>query len=249
MAHVEVKVLRVPSMAPSRCNVGTAERWVTGTAGAALAAYGLARRGKAGGWMTVTGALLLARAAAGYCPAYALLGRGGDRDMDWPASTATATKRALSGRRGIRVHTGITVDRPLADVYAFWRNLENLPRFMKHLESVRLLDDRRSHWVVRGPAGARIEWDAEIIHEEPGKVIGWRSLDEADVVSAGSVNFDRAPGDRGTEVRVSLQYQPPAGKLGAAIAALVGRDPSQLVRDDLRRFKELVEAGEISTGD
>jgi uncharacterized membrane protein len=99
--------------------------------------------------------------------------------------------------------------------------------------------------VVRAPAGRTVEWDAEIVHEEPNKVIGWRSLPGADVVNAGSVNFDAAPGGRGTEVRVSLQYQPPAGKLGATVALLFGRAPSQQVREDLRHLKELLEAGEI----
>ncbi len=242
MASADVGLLG-PMTAGMRCNVSAAERWITGIAGAALAAYGLKRGDRAGGWLTVAGGGLLARAAAGYCPVYAMLGR--NEGMDWPPSTTTATRRALSGRRGIRVHTGVTIDRPLHDVYAFWRNLENLPRFMAHLESVRVIDDRRSHWMARGPAGVNIQWDAEIIHEEPDKVIGWRSIADADVVNAGSVNFDEAPGNRGTEVRVSLQYQPPAGKIGAVIAALFGEEPSQQVRDDLRRLKELLETGEV----
>jgi uncharacterized membrane protein len=242
MASADVGVLG-PIAPGMRCNVSAAERWITGIAGAALAAYGLKKGGQSGAWLAVAGGGLLARAATGYCPVYAMLGH--NEDMDWPPSTATTTKRALSGRRGIRVHTGVTIDRPIHDVYAFWRNFENLPHFMAHLEAVRVIDDKRSHWMARGPAGMNVEWDAEIIHEEPDKVIGWRSTGDADVINAGSVNFDRAPGDRGTEVRVSLQYQPPAGKLGAAIAALFGREPSQQVRDDLRRLKELLETGEV----
>ncbi len=228
----------------TRCNVGRAERWLTGVAGAAAAAYGVTRGGRRGGWLTLVGGILMARAAAGFCPMYAVLGRG-DGDLSWPPSTATETKRALSGRRGVRVHTGVTIDRPIEDVYSFFRDLENLPRFMTHLVSVQTVDERRSHWTVRAPGGGTVEWDAEIIHEEPNKVIGWRSVGDADVVNAGSVNFDRAPGDRGTEVRVSLQYQPPAGKLGAAVAAMFGEEPSRQVREDLRHLKELLEAGEI----
>ncbi len=229
----------------ARGNVGSAERWITGAAGAAIAAYGWRKGGRTGGWLVLAGGGLLLRAASGFDPVYALLRRDGD--MAWPPSTATETKRALSGRRGIRVHTGVTIDRPLSDVYAFWRNFENLPRFMTHLDSVRAIDDRRSHWAARAPGGGTVEWDAEIIHEEPDKVIGWRSLAGADVVNAGSVNFDEAPGGRGTEVRVSLQYQPPFGKLGAAVAALTGEEPSHQVREDLRRLKELLETGEVPT--
>ncbi len=225
------------------CNVSTPERVITGAAAAALAAYGWKKGGSAGGLMMVGAGALLLRATTGYCPVYALV--RSDGDMSWPPSIATETKRELSGPRGIRVHTGVTIARPVADVYAFWRNFDNLPRFMEHLESVTTIDDRRSHWVVRAPAGKTVEWDAEIIHEEPNKVIGWRSLPGADVVNAGSVNFDEAPGGRGTEVRVSLQYQPPGGKLGAAIATLFGEEPSQQVREDLRHLKELLEAGEI----
>jgi uncharacterized membrane protein len=225
------------------CNVGTTERVITGAAAAALAAHGWKRGGTAGGWLMVGAGGLLLRATTGYCPVYNAL--RGERDMSWPPSTATETRRALSGPRGVRVHTGITIARPLADVYAFWRNFDNLPRFMKHLDSVRTIDDRRSHWVVRAPAGRTVEWDAEIIHEEPNKVLGWRSLPGADVVNAGSVNFDTAPGGRGTEVRVSLQYQPPGGKLGAAFATLFGQGPSHQVREALRHLKELLEAGEI----
>jgi uncharacterized membrane protein len=245
MAPVDLQVLHVPSASAARCNVSAPERWITGVAGAAAAAFGLMKGGKTGGWLALAGGGLIAGAVTGYCPVYALLGREGD--MAWPPNPATETTRALSGSRGVRVHTGVTIDRPLAEVYAFFRDLENLPRFMTHLASVRTIDERQSHWVVRAPAGGTVEWDAEIIHEEPNKVIGWRSIGDADVVNAGSVNFDRAPGDRGTEVRVSLQYQPPAGKLGAAVAALFGEEPSRQVREDLRRLKELLEAGEVPT--
>jgi uncharacterized membrane protein len=118
---------------------------------------------------------------------------------------------------------------------------------MEYLESVRQLDQRRSHWVAKGPAGRRVEWDAEIISEIPGELIGWRTLDGADVVSAGSVRFIPAAGNRGTHVRVRLQYDPPGGKVGAAIAWIFGKEPSQTILEDLRRFKQLMEAGEIPT--
>ncbi len=226
------------------CNVSTTERVLTGAAATALAAYGWKKGGIAGGWLMVGAGGLLLRATTGYCPVYALA--RGDGDTPWPPSTATETKRALSGPRGVRVHTGITIARPVEDVYAFWRDFDNLSRFVPNLESVQAIDSQRSHWIVRGPAGRTVEWDAEIIHEEPNRVIGWRSLAGADVVNAGSVNFDAAPGGRGTEVRVSMQYQPPGGKPGVAVASLVRVEPSQQVREGLRRLKELLEAGEIA---
>jgi uncharacterized membrane protein len=147
----------------------------------------------------------------------------------------------------MRVDRAITINQPRGEVYRFWRNLENLPRFMKHLESVQLIDDYRSHWVAKGPAGRKVEWDAVIHNEIPGEVIGWRSLPGADVDHAGSVLFSDAPGERGTEVKIELQYNPPAGMVGAAIAKLWGEEPTQQIEEDLRRLKQILEAGEIAT--
>ena len=134
---------------------------------------------------------------------------------------------------------------PLADVYRFWRHLENLPQFMTHLDRVTEAPDGTSHWVTSGPAGLAVEWDAEIINEVENKLLAWRSLPGSDVVSAGSVNFDAARGGRSTQVSVHLQYAPPAGKAGALVASLFGREPSQTVREDLRHLKQLLEAGEV----
>ena len=124
-------------------------------------------------------------------------------------------------------------------MFRFWRNFENLPAFMKHLESVSERDGGITHWVARGPAGRRVEWDARIINEIDNKLIGWQSLDGSTVSTAGSVNFDEA--DRGTRVRVRLQYNPPAGKIGAAVARLFGEEPNIQVREDLRRLKQILE--------
>jgi uncharacterized membrane protein len=140
-----------------------------------------------------------------------------------------------------------TIDRPSEELFFFWRNFENLPRFMTHVQAVRKLDEKRSHWVVAGPGGRDVQWDAEIINEEPNKFIAWRSLANADVHNAGSVWFVPAPGQRGTEVRVSMEYIPPAGKIGSAIAWLFGETPRQQIQEDLRRFKQLMETGEIPT--
>jgi uncharacterized membrane protein len=160
---------------------------------------------------------------------------------------ASDTRAALRGSRGVNVLESVTINRPVADLYRFWRNLENLPQFMRHLESVEKVTDTISHWRAKGPAGVKVEWDAEIYNEIPNKLIAWRSLEGADVVSAGSVNFDEERDARGTRVTVHLQYSPPGGKLGAAVAKLFGRDAETEIREDLRRFKQLIEAGEVPT--
>ena len=221
-------------------NVGDAERWGSMAAGAGLALYGLASRGGAGWLMAGAGALLLRRGVSGHCHTYELLGLN-------TAGTGSDTRDALSGARGLIVEESVTINRPAGELYRFWRNLENLPQFMKHLESVEKATDTISHWRANGPAGKTLEWDAEIFNEVPNKLIAWRSLEGADVISAGSVNFDPAAGGRGTRVTVHLQYSPPGGKLGAAVARLFRADAETEIREDLRRFKQLLEAGEVPT--
>lgn len=143
----------------------------------------------------------------------------------------------------------ITVARPVAEVYAFWRNFEQLPQFMRHLERVTMLDERRSHWVARAPAGASIEWEAETIEDVPNERISWRSLPGSQVHNAGTVEFREAPRGMGTEVRVRLEYKPPFGKLGAKVAKLFREEPGAQVYDDLRHFKQVMELGEIVLSD
>ena len=206
---------------------------MSGLGGAALAAWALQRRTR-GAWALGAGALsaaLLYRAATARCPVYAAAG----------ISTAdrTNTKRALSGPRGVVVESAVTVNRPASELYAFWRTLDNLPRVMQHLQSVTVLDERRSRWVATAPLGTTVEWEAEIINEVPDKVIGWRSIEGSTVATAGSVNFEEE--GPGTTVRVRLQYDPPGGKLGAWLAWVFGEEPSVQVASDLRRFKELME--------
>lgn len=164
-----------------------------------------------------------------------------------------AAVRAGRARRArerlILMEVGVTVNRPASEAYRFWRDLENLPRFMAHLESVRADDLRRSHWTARGPAGRLVGWDAEIVEDRPDELIAWRSLPGAQVPNAGRVRFVPAPGNRGTEVRVELGYAPPAGRLGRAVAKLFGEEPEQQIRDDLRRFKQVLETGEVVRSD
>ena len=147
----------------------------------------------------------------------------------------------------IHVEKSIIVNRSADDCYRFWRNFENFPRFMEHLESVTARDGSRSHWVARGPAGTAFEWDAEITAEQQGELLAWSSTAGASVENDGTVRFERAPGDRGTIVRVDLRYKPPGGKAGAMVARLFGEEPSQQIDEDLRRFKWLIETGEIPT--
>src|SRR5262249_13537794 len=136
-------------------------------------------------------------------------------------NTANKGKSAVASvghGQGIKVEKSVTINRPPAELYRFWRNFENLPRFMNHLESVKKMDDRRSHWVAKAPAGTRVEWDAEVYNEKEDELIAWRSLENADINHAGSVWFRQAPNGRGTEVKVVINYEPPGGKLGASIA-------------------------------
>jgi uncharacterized membrane protein len=212
-------------------NLSDIERWASIIAGAGLLIFGVRQRRATGIAAGALGAGLIARGSSGYCPVYAAANVSSRQD----------TRDALGGPRGVLVHKTMTINRPVEDVYSFWRDLSNLPRCMQHLESVTPLGNGRSHWIAKGPAGMRVEWDAEIINEEENRVIGWRSLEHADVVSAGSVNFRECAG--GTEIVVRLQYSPPAGRMGALVARLFGEEPSQQIQEDLHRVKQCLETG------
>jgi uncharacterized membrane protein len=198
---------------------------------------------------TVKWATWLPVVAAGAVAAYAYTKRPGYR----PGRRGTAliadrdsdTRQKLGGPAGIHVEEAVTVVRPVSEVFRFWRNFENFPTFMKHLREVSQREAGISHWVARGPAGMDVEWDARIINEIDDRLIAWQSLEGSAVATAGSVNFRETP--RGTEVRVNLQYNPRAGKLGAAFAWLLREEPGIQIRQDLRRFKQLIETGEIPT--
>jgi uncharacterized membrane protein len=144
------------------------------------------------------------------------------------------------------VRESITIERAAQEIFDFWNDLSNLPRFMRNVERVTADDVGRSHWIVRGPAGVPLEWDSEIINEIDGELIAWRSLEGADVASAGSVHF-RARAMSRTEVTVTLQYDPPGGKPGAMLAWLTGQSPASQLRADLHRLKQLLETGEVPT--
>jgi uncharacterized membrane protein len=156
---------------------------------------------------------------------------------------------AITEGGAIRVRKSITVNKSPEELYRFWRDLRNLPRFMRHIESVQTTGDRRSHWVARLPVGTRVEWDAEIAEDRPNEMIAWRSLPGAGLENFGSVRFERAPGGRGTVVRVEMQYKPPGGMIGATVANLFGKAPELKLQEDLRRLKQVIEVGEVVQSD
>lgn len=149
----------------------------------------------------------------------------------------------------IQVEKTVTIERPASELYSYWRNLTNLPNFMGHLKSVTNKNEAGtvSHWVANAPLDLSVEWDAEIIKDEPDHLIAWNALDNADIANCGFVRFQPATGDRGTQVKVVLEYQPPGGALTNAIAKLFGESPQQQIGDELNRFKQLMETGEIAT--
>jgi uncharacterized membrane protein len=149
----------------------------------------------------------------------------------------------------VRIERVTTINKPVHEVYQFWRRFENFPRFMRHLESVEKLDERRSRWRATAPAGQTVEWEAELLEDRPDEWIAWKSVPGSQIHNSGSVRFSPAPGARGTEVRVQLQYSPPAGSLGRGIAWLFGQEPDQQIHYDLHRFKQLMETGEIPLSD
>jgi len=218
-------------------NISSTEKLVSTVAGTALALAGYKRSNR---MLRLAGLGLIARGVSGFCPVSHAMGRN---------TASSDTRQALGGSRGVRVLASTTIYRPAQEIYSYWREFEHLPKFMTHLEEVRELDGTRSKWTATGPLGLPVSWEAEIINDIPSELISWRSVGDADVVSAGSVRFKPAAGDHGTEVRVKLQYDPPAGRAGATVAWLLGEDPQTHIEQDLRRFKQLLETGEISTGE
>ena len=216
-----------------RSNVSDVERLVSLGVGAGLLGYGLTGR-HLNVLSVLAGGFCLYRAATGNCPGYQALG----------VSTAggTGPVTAVRAGAGVKVEASVTVNAPVEQVYRNWRILPQLPQFMSHLERVEILDDLRSRWTAKAPLGMKVQWEAELIADQPNDLIAWRSIHGvSDVDTAGSVHF--VPNDRGTEVRVSLKYDPPGGALGRLVARWFGENPEQTVRDDLERFRQLVEAG------
>jgi uncharacterized membrane protein len=187
--------------------------------------------------------LVAAGALAAYALQRGLRRRRGGKGTGMIADRGSDTRQQLGGPRGVHVEHSVFIQKPVSQVYRFWRSFDNLPKFMQHLESVTMREGGISHWVAKGPRGMKVQWDARVINEVEDKVIGWQSLKGSDISTAGAVNFEET--ERGTLVHVHLQYNPPGGKLGAAIAYVFGEEPNIQVQEDLRRFKLLMETGDV----
>lgn len=232
LSHLTLNASRRHRMPPTSM-LRRSERLATIAIGVDLLAYGWKRRSSLGLGAQAVGVPLIVAGIAGARP--------------WPGVFDDDTRDALSGPKGIHVKESVRIARPVSEVYEAWRDLERLPTIVDGLERVTVKGDGRSHWVAHGPGNLPVEWDAQVINDEANKVIGWRTLPGSDVQCAGAVRFEEAPGQRGTQVTVHLQYAPPAGRVGATIARLAGRDPGQEVREGLRRFRQVLEAGELPT--
>jgi len=225
----------------AQANVGDAERVVSVTAGAIAAVAGLGRGGLPGLLIAAIGGGLIYRGATGHCPVYERLDVNTAEDGE---------QSQLESSRAVHLATAFLINRSPQELYDFWRDFENLPKIMTHIESVRKLDDdgKRTHWVAKSTsAGKQFEWDAEITAEESGRRIAWRSLPGGDIETQGEITFEQHLGDRGTNVHVSMDYVPPGGRVGHWIARMLGENPLRVVREDLRNFKRLMETGEILT--
>src|SRR3954466_12980097 len=215
-------------------NIGETERALSLAAGIGFGLAGLGHGGMKGLALTAIGAALVWRGYTGHCQTYQWLGiNKAERN---PATSVPA-------QQGVKLEKTLIITRPAADLYRFWRRLENLPQVMRHLKDVRSIDGQHSRWVAEGALGKDLEWDAEIINERQDEMIAWRSLPNGDIDTAGSVHFRPLVNDRGTEVVVSIKYNPPAGKVGAQIASLLGEGLEQKLDTDLATFKQVMETG------
>lgn len=208
---------------PEQVNVSSPERFVSTALGGALALRGIKGISIGSTLLTAVGGYLIYRGLTGHCGFYETLG----------INTAV--------RGAVTIEGSILVDHSPEEVYDFWRDLENLPQFMTHLDSVKMIDGNRSHWVARTVEGIKVVWDSEIIEDRPGEMIRWRSLPDSDIDNEGAVYFKRGPGGRGADVRVSISYMPPAGLLGRDIAGLLRTITFRQLREELRRLKEIME--------
>ena len=218
-----------PTPKPSETsNVSDTERWATLIGGGALVLLGLKQGSLRGALTALAGGGLIYRGA----------------------TAQTSIQDALGMNKSITVEKSVTIsNKSPEELYRFWRNFENLPRFMKHVKHIRVIDNTRSHWISSAPMGGSVEWDADIIKDEENRLIAWASVEGADIDNSGFVRFKPAPAGRGTEVKVAIEYNPPGGAVGDAIAKLFGEEPQQQIGDELSRFKMLMEAGEIATNE
>ncbi len=217
-------------------NVGNSDRLISAIGGGILLIWGLTRKSWLAKFAAITGGTMLLKSATGKSMMYKSFGIN-TKEMDSVIDDVTS--------KAVDVEKTVYVERQPDEVYRYWRNLENLPRFMSHLEEVKTLDGRKSHWMAKAPLGMKVEWDAEIVDERENEFISWKSLDGADIRNQGEVRFELSPDGNSTQVRVRLRYEPPAGKLGAAFAKLFGEEPNQQIEEDLNRFKQKIQSGEL----
>jgi uncharacterized membrane protein len=219
-----------------RVNVGRGERLLSTVLGGLLTVYGLKRRGRAGYGVAMVGAEMLRRGTTGHCYTYGALGISTNQEH------VAGEVLDVDHSKSVNVRRSIEIARPREELFAVWRDFSNLPHFMSHLERVDVLSSTKSHWVTKGPAGFRVEWDAEIVDERENEWIAWQAVEPAQVPNNGTVMFREAPsGD--TEIFVTLEAQPPAGKLGELVARMFGKSPDRQVRMALEKFKEMAESG------
>ena len=222
-------------------NISQQERTASVLIGTGLTALGLWKRGGLGLLTAAAGGGMIFRGVTGHCYGFEMLGKNTAED-----DAADPTRLY---EKGVRMESAVTVSKPARELYDYWRDLTNLPSFMDNLTRIEVGEDGKSTWYVKGPAGVPAQWTAQVINDEPGKVIAWKTVGEADVHNAGAVRFDE--GRHGTVVKVEIEYLPPIGgaiaNFGAKIARLLGQAPQNDLDADLRKFKQLMEAGEVAT--
>ena len=223
-----------------RVNIGEAERLISIAAGIPVTIFGLTRGVRNGLVPTLLGSSLIFRGVTGYSFLYQVLGVSTVKH-----SPAIAT---LPNNQGIRVKWAVTINASAEELYRYWRDFQNAPRFMENVESVQATGDRRSHWVAKTPLGMRVEWDAEVTNDEPGRLIAWRTTQGSFLApSGGSVRFEPKRNGRETVVWLEIEFRQFRGPIGTMLGNILGQIPEQVARKDLERFKELMEAGEIAT--
>jgi len=220
----------------TRINMGKGERIASILGGAALALAAVAKRGRVGLGLAMAAGSLLVRGVTGSSLLMRLLGK----NRALVSSTGAA---AVPHEQGIRVEDSILIERSAGELYHFWRNFTNLPQFMPHLKSVEVYEGNRSHWTVEGPAGTTVQWDAEVINDQPNELIAWRTVEGSVVDHAGTVRFRPTPDGSATMVEVVFEYAPAGGAVGAAVVRLFGRAPEKQVRESLERLKAVFSGG------
>lgn len=221
-------------------NVGQAERWVSAFSGGALLVMALLRRDKLGIGLGIAGIPLLQRGITGHCYTYQLL------DIT-TVENSPSTKSELPAQKGLRVQRRMTINRSSEDLYAYWHDVEKAPTFMRHIASVTRTGERTSHWTAKGPFGRTIEWNSEILQDMPGRLIAWHVHGKPNTANAGKVTFEPAPANQGTIVTLELDFLQLNGPLLASVRNIVGQAPEREALEDLRHFRELMEAGELPT--